>query len=218
MWIAKEGDERKKEFIETAIRIFSNKGYEKSSINDILKEMNITKGAFYYYFKSKEDLLNEVVSQLVKAIEIIIKDVAERDDLSAINKLELIFNNMNNYREANAQAYRELYELQRRAENAFIARKLTEKTLSSNIVHIEKIMIQGIREGSFKVSNTSETAELYIRLATICKEKVMGIIEQESCNDKQVMYDKVQNTLNFYCETLERVLCAKEGAFSFMTR
>ncbi len=219
MWTAKEGDVRKREFIETAIKIFKNKGYEKTSINDILKEMNITKGAFYYYFKSKEALLGEVVNELIQGIGIMIKEVAQRNDLSAVAKLEKIFKQMNQYRKDNISSYSRLYELQQREENAFIARKLMKKTLSLNIIHIQNIINQGIEEGAFKTSNTFETAELYIRLATLCKEKVMNIIADKSYRDNpEVMHKTVESILIFYSETLERVLGAKEGTLNFMSK
>lgn len=50
MRIVKDGGERRKELLDTARRLFISKGYEKTSINDILKEVGIAKGTFYYYF------------------------------------------------------------------------------------------------------------------------------------------------------------------------
>ena len=34
------------------------------SLNDILKELNMTKGGFYYYFKSRDELIEEVVPKV----------------------------------------------------------------------------------------------------------------------------------------------------------
>lgn len=46
----------KHELINAAIKEFSAKGYEKASLNNILKEAEISKGTFYYHFEDKEDL------------------------------------------------------------------------------------------------------------------------------------------------------------------
>ncbi len=217
MWIAKEGDVRKREFIETAIRVFNKKGYEKASVNDILKDMNITKGAFYYYFKTKEALLGEVVNELIHELELIIKEITQRKDLSAVAKLEKIFKHMNQYRKNSISSYTHMYELQEREENAFISRKLMDKTLTLNVNYIQNIISQGTEEGDFKTSNTLETAELYIRLATLCKKKVMHIIADKSYKDNhEVMHKTVENILIFYSEILERILGAEEGTLNFM--
>ena len=43
--------------VQAAIKVFSEKGYERSHVEDILKEANVCKGTFYRYFRSKKDLL-----------------------------------------------------------------------------------------------------------------------------------------------------------------
>lgn len=217
MWVAKKGDVRKREFIETAIEIFKTKGYEKASINDILKQMNVTKGAFYYYFESKEALLTEIVNKLMQEIQIIVKDLAEKNNLSAVAKLEQLFYATNQYRKDNQSSYYQLYELQKRDENAFIARKFMQKALSMNVEHIQTIINQGIKEGIFETSNPKEMAELYIRLTSLCKEKVADLITDTSfSNDTKIQSEKVKDIIIFYQETLERMLGAKKGTLDFL--
>ena len=55
--IVKEPEERRKELIDTAEQLFIAQGYEQTSISDIVREVNVSQGAFYYYFESKEDVL-----------------------------------------------------------------------------------------------------------------------------------------------------------------
>ncbi len=49
--------EKQKEIMDTALQLFLEKGYEKTSIKDITEKMNIATGLFHYYFSSKEDVL-----------------------------------------------------------------------------------------------------------------------------------------------------------------
>jgi len=58
--------------INAAWRLFRERGYENITIADILKECNIAKGSFYYYFKGKEDLLETLSVILDKKYEEII--------------------------------------------------------------------------------------------------------------------------------------------------
>ena len=53
----KKGKSTKKELQDKAFELFENRGYDNVTINDICTELGLTKGAFYYYFKSKSDLL-----------------------------------------------------------------------------------------------------------------------------------------------------------------
>jgi TetR/AcrR family transcriptional regulator, cholesterol catabolism regulator len=54
-------DERKVQFIETAMKLFAEKGYYSTSIQDIVDAWGISKGAFYHHFSSKEDLMLAVI-------------------------------------------------------------------------------------------------------------------------------------------------------------
>ena len=76
--IVKKHNERKQEIINTALKIFIHKGYEKTSVNDILNEIGIAKGTFYHYFKAKEEVLDAVIADttgtIVNKIEKIIAD------------------------------------------------------------------------------------------------------------------------------------------------
>lgn len=53
-------DDTKKKIIEAAWDLFREKGYEKTTVNEIIKRANTSKGGFYYYFEAKDALLNSL--------------------------------------------------------------------------------------------------------------------------------------------------------------
>ena len=65
MRIVKEHDERRNEIIITAEEFFLTKGFNKTTVNDILKRIGIAKGTFYHYFVSKEEVLDAVIGQII---------------------------------------------------------------------------------------------------------------------------------------------------------
>ena len=52
-----KGDLRKRQILETAERLFTEQGYERTGVQEILKELNLSKGSFYHHFESKELVL-----------------------------------------------------------------------------------------------------------------------------------------------------------------
>ena len=60
----KKGDVRREELLATAERLFYTKGYEKTSVQDILTEMNFSKGGFYHHFDSKLSVLEAICEAL----------------------------------------------------------------------------------------------------------------------------------------------------------
>ena len=85
--IIKEHDERKNEIIDTAAMRFESKGYEQCSVNDILTAIGIAKGTFYHYFKSKEEVLDAVIANMMYQITQQVRSVEADPGLSPEEKL-----------------------------------------------------------------------------------------------------------------------------------
>ena len=56
----RKGDARRASIIEAAERLFYLKGYEDTSVQDVLDELHLSKGGFYHHFESKLSLLEEI--------------------------------------------------------------------------------------------------------------------------------------------------------------
>lgn len=67
MRTVKEYEERRNEILDTAEKLFVSKGYMKTTVNDILREIGIAKGTFYHYFKSKEEVMDAIITRIVNA-------------------------------------------------------------------------------------------------------------------------------------------------------
>ncbi|WP_085993031.1 TetR/AcrR family transcriptional regulator [Oceanobacillus senegalensis] len=71
----------REKIIQTSIYLFDKKGYSETSIQDIVENIGVTKGTFYYYFKSKQELLRVINLSYIEGIlqkqEIILKDLTK---------------------------------------------------------------------------------------------------------------------------------------------
>lgn len=70
---------RRQEVIDVAARIFNEKGYEATSIQEIAEEVGILKGSLYYYIDTKEDLLFAVIREAYDAALSVIEQLEQRD-------------------------------------------------------------------------------------------------------------------------------------------
>ena len=69
-----KGSVNKQKIVQAADRLFYTRGYNQTSFSDISDETGIPRGNFYYYFKTKEDILSAVVEERVEALETIMTD------------------------------------------------------------------------------------------------------------------------------------------------
>ena len=76
----KKGIERRDQIIEAAERLFYEKGYEQTSVQDVLDALSLSKGGFYHYFQSKIELLEAVCRrQSVRDAEEMTAAVAQKE-------------------------------------------------------------------------------------------------------------------------------------------
>ena len=83
---------RKQKIIDTAAALFHRKGYGSTSLDDVSKELGITKAAIYHYVKNKDELLSIIYTQ---AFENIFRDTYEISamELSPEEKLRRVIRN-----------------------------------------------------------------------------------------------------------------------------
>ncbi len=133
-----------------AVSLFLEKGFHGTSIDDIMKASNLTKGAFYWHFSSKEDLLRNIVEEFDKRfLDGLIESVSKVKG-NALKKLEKLFR----YEAASALYNREL----RVSFTALSAELLgTRKEIETDIRRVyrkyqdfvTKLIVAGVKEGLF---------------------------------------------------------------------
>ncbi len=68
MRISKDPETRRQEIVNAARELFLSQGYDKTSVEDIVRKVNVAKGLFYYYFPKKEALLSAIADQFIDEV------------------------------------------------------------------------------------------------------------------------------------------------------
>src|SRR5436305_13128121 len=77
--------------LDAAQRLVQTKGYEQMTIQDLLDDLQISKGAFYHYFTSKQALLEALIERMEEVIEPLVAVIVHDSHLSALEKLRRLF-------------------------------------------------------------------------------------------------------------------------------
>ncbi len=156
--IVKEHDERRNEIIETASRLFAQKGYDKCSVNDILTAIGIAKGTFYHYFKSKEEVLDAVVGQATELIRDRVSEVVKREDLAPDEMILQIFLSMRIEKEMTDGILDEIHK----SENALFHQKSLVQTVDMIAPVLTKVVEKGIEKGIFVCAFPKEYMRIFM--------------------------------------------------------
>ena len=88
----KHPEETVRSILDVSFRLFMEKGYEHTSIQDILDHLGgLSKGAIYHHFKSKEDILVAVADKMMSESNRRLAEIMNRIDLNGKEKLKTIF-------------------------------------------------------------------------------------------------------------------------------
>lgn len=67
-------NETRERILEAAVTVFATKGYHDTKVDDIVSESNTSKGSFYFYFPSKQDIFLALVDKFAGLLESRIKE------------------------------------------------------------------------------------------------------------------------------------------------
>lgn len=85
--IVKSPEERRAELIDIATNLFFEKGYNETSVRDIIKAINGFQGMFYHYFSSKDEIYNAVMNEYIEKYMNGLEAIASQGDLSIFERI-----------------------------------------------------------------------------------------------------------------------------------
>jgi len=91
-----ERQQKEKIIVQSAIKLFSSRGYHATKMDDVAKQAKMSKGLIYFYFKNKEDLYMAVTKKAFEQLNAVFKDTLKSKDKKG---LDLIFDLINNFLE-----------------------------------------------------------------------------------------------------------------------
>lgn len=138
----------KQKLMETGIQLFDQNGFKSTSVQDIVQLLGVTKGTFYYYFTSKEELLKDIhlsyIEELVRKQEVILKHT----HTDCTKKLhEIIFMLISSIRTDRPSARIFSREMRHLSGNYIDEIKGKRNVFRKNT---QKLIEEGIRQGQFK--------------------------------------------------------------------
>ena len=202
MRVVKEYEERKNEILDTAEALFSEKGYEKTSIQAILDRVKIAKGTFYYYFKSKEEVMDAILQRYNEKLITRAWAAANQENIPVQMKL---FQTIGALHLDEAEG-KEILEEIHKPDNVKMHQRILVMLLKEVTPIIGKVIRDGVKEGIFDTQYPDETAELLlVYIQTVLDDDMIPMTAEE----------KTQRMQAFICNA-EKMLGTSAGSFELI--
>jgi AcrR family transcriptional regulator len=193
--------DRKLEIVNAGRHLFQIKGYEKTTMQDVMDHLGIAKGTIYHYFESKEALLEAVIEKIVDTniehMQTLIQDTTG----TALEKIRILIAAGN----ISAENKDILDNLHRQSNYAMHARLLAA-TLIKQAPLYGKLIQLGCDEGIFQTNNPLECAEFILAGVQFLTDRGIYSWSQEDLNRRARAFPQL----------IEQLLKAPQGSFQFM--
>jgi AcrR family transcriptional regulator len=205
---------KRKEILDSAQRLVYSRGYEQMSIQDILNELKISKGAFYHYFDSKQALLDGLVERMLDEAEQILRPILEAENLPAIEKLVRYFNAGSRWKISQKAFMLDLLRVWYTDSNALVRQKQEAAAIKRIAPMLAVIIRQGIAEGVFTTTYPDQIGSILWGITRGISDNVAELLLADPTPSEAL--PRLEATVGAYSEALERILGAPAGSLPLM--
>lgn len=190
----RKGEKRKLELLEIAYRMFISRGYENTSVDDIIAEAGIAKGTYYYYFESKEQTLEEVIGMMIDK-EIEAAGAILDSDMPVPQKIIGIIASINP-----SQEEKTIEGALMQPENIVMHQKIKRRLVEKVVPLLTKAVEEGVEQGIFLCDNIPERVKMMLVLSS-------EIFDENNYTDRDI---------EVFIDITEKLLGAKKDSMIFI--
>jgi AcrR family transcriptional regulator len=201
---------KRKEILDAAQRLIYTKGYQQMSIQDILDELKISKGAFYHYFDSKQALLDGLMDQMMDDAERVLGPIVQAGDLPAIVKLKRYFAAGARWKTDRKAFMLDLLRVWYTDSNALVRQKQEAAAIRRIAPMLAEIVRQGIDEGVFSTPFPDQIGSLIWGLAQGIQDNIAELLLGGEPPPDAL--NRLEAIIGAYSDALERILGAPTGS------
>ena len=150
---------KKDQILDTSLQLFMKKGFDATSISDILSQLDIARGTLYYHFESKEAIMDAIIERLLNQVLEKIEKLMTNDSLSQAEKFMGFFASINLTQLTGDE---EIVDYFNQPQNALFHEKCNRLLIQKLAPVLAQIISEGIEAGLFDTPYPAETAELIL--------------------------------------------------------
>jgi AcrR family transcriptional regulator len=203
--VVKAAAVRRAEILTHAVNLFFSKGYDATTVDDILESVGISKGAFYHHFESKEELLEAFTEAIAKSIATHASFLLAEDcgECARLNRfLELGRRIQHESEPAPVSAYASLF----RTGNEPLYQRILGVGARTLRPILSTILASGVAKGEFDVADEALAVETILNLSTTRFPVLVEALRLSDAGDVRGGQRVLSRRLTAECRLIERIL------------
>ena len=205
---------KRNQILDVTQRLIYTRGYEQMAIQDILAELQISKGAFYHYFDSKPALLEALIERMQQEAQQLLTPIVRDPHLGALDKLQRYFDAAVQWKTARKQFLIELLRIWYTDQNAIVRQKVWATMSKQAMPLITEIFRQGIREGVLNIPFPDQVGAIFLSMIQSLGDGFAELLLSSDPHGDELQ--RAERLVAAYNDAFERVLGAPAGSVKLM--
>lgn len=201
---------RREEFLDAAQRLIATTGYEQMSVRDVLDEANASRGAFYHYFDSKQDLLWAVVDRMGETLLQRLHSAVDDSGPDALARLRTYFTNLAELKLPQRGLLVPALRIWQSDANVLTRQKVRADIIERHTPLLAAIVREGTEQGGFTAPSPEHTGRLLITLVQDLNDELARLFLAFEAG--QAGSGDIEDTVVAYSSAVERALGLPDGS------
>jgi AcrR family transcriptional regulator len=201
---------RRDEILDAAQRLILATGYERLTVQDILNDLQISKGAFYHYFDSKPAVIEALTARLVSDSERALAPIAKNPGMGALTKLQAFFSEIIRWKSERQNLFVAMLPVWYTPDNLAFRLLLDRESAKRLAPLLSAIVRQGVEEGQFVTAYPEQAGAIIFAIVQALQDamaqQLLATAHQSVANVKEMV-----NTHGAHMEAIERYLGVPVG-------
>ncbi len=201
---------RRDEILDAAWELFGECGYDAATVTGIIERIGISKGTFYHYFVSKQELLEAGVERVVDSCQQTLETAVDGKSHSALEQLNSLLTASWDWKLANIGTSKWLAPIMLGNRDVVLRHKFDERIalMSANV--LTPIITRGVEEAVFDTASPAGTAALIVRQWDYLKSA--GTKPLQAVPELEQITTQIAAALEFYLDNVEKLLGVSRGS------
>jgi TetR/AcrR family transcriptional regulator, cholesterol catabolism regulator len=217
--VIKHPDIRRAELLDRAAGLFLRHGYENVSLNDLIADAGVSKGAFYHWFPSKDALIAALAERSAREAFVGVEDALVACGGDALDRLNAVLQAGfdTNTKMSGPEQLAALVSLLR-PENAHLYGRIL--TVEEGLYRplLTRLISDGIADGIFDTFDTEGVADMIYGLAARTNSKILDVLDAADEADRDRAIDALTTRFRLHGLAIDRILGLPDGSITTLTR
>ena len=198
---------RRDEILDAAQRLILATGYELLTVQDILNDLQISKGAFYHYFDSKPAVIDALTARLVSDSERALAPIARNPGMGALEKLQAFFGEIIRWKSERQNLFMAVLPVWYAPDNLAFRLLVDRESAKRLAPLLSAIVRQGVEEGPFATAYPDQAGAIIFAviqaLQDAMAQRLLAALHRAASSPS---VKEIVNTHGAHMEAIERYL------------